>query len=214
MNWIPSTNNPFASAFGYRVAWNGSYWIAVGGDTNSIAKSYDGMNWTPSTNNPFPSSYAYSVAWNGTYWIVGALNTGGIFTSTDGMNWISANKIAGGGIVFPNSISAIASRRVLPNIGTKISGNFQAGPTGPYARGGVGDYYIDTSGQELYKFYTATGPSGPTGGWTGIMPIGSQALYTPADPSKWASTAPTTVQQAIDRMAALLYTLNSDTAIP
>lgn len=38
--------------------------------------------------------------------------------------------------------------------------------------------------------------------------------YTPGDSSKWASPAPTTTQQALDRMASLLYTLNTSTAIP
>jgi hypothetical protein len=35
--------------------------------------------------------------------------------------------------------------------------------------------------------------------------------YTPGDASKWASTPPTTQQQALDRMAALLFTLHSAT---
>jgi hypothetical protein len=214
MNWINSTDNPFSGNSVSAIAWNGAYWVAVGANNDNsvcMAKSYDGMTWTSSSNNPFNGGKAYGISWNGSLWVtvgINGSNTVSIATSPDGMNWTSTSN------VFPQGGGCVAARRVLPSVGTKILGNFQAGPTGPYARGGVGDYYIDTSGQELYKFYTATGPSGPTGGWTGIMPIGSQALYTPADPSKWASTAPTTVQQAIDRMAALLYTLNSDTAIP
>lgn len=38
--------------------------------------------------------------------------------------------------------------------------------------------------------------------------------YTPADGTKWADPDPTTIQGALDRMAALLYTLNSNTPIP
>jgi len=45
-----------------------------------------------------------------------------------------------------------------------------------------------------------TGPTGPTG------PAGPS--YTPVTTSYWAGSAPATAQQAIERMAALLYTLN------
>ena len=44
------------------------------------------------------------------------------------------------------------------------------------------------------------GPTGPTG------PAGPS--YTPVTTSYWAGSAPATAQQAIERMAALLYTLN------
>jgi hypothetical protein len=42
-----------------------------------------------------------------------------------------------------------------------------------------------------------TGPTGPTG-----------PSYTPVTTSYWAGSAPATAQEAIERMAALLYTLN------
>jgi hypothetical protein len=51
-------------------------------------------------------------------------------------------------------------------------------------------------------------------GWTGILPLGTQSLYTPGNVAKWAIPRPTTIQQSLDRMAALLYTLNGNTAIP
>lgn len=51
----------------------------------------------------------------------------------------------------------------------------------------------------------ASGPTGPTG------PGGS---YTPATPSVWAGAGPTGTQEAIDRLANLLYTLNGGTPIP
>ncbi len=38
--------------------------------------------------------------------------------------------------------------------------------------------------------------------------------YVPSDGTKWADPDPTTVNEALDRMAALLYTLNSNTPIP
>jgi hypothetical protein len=42
-----------------------------------------------------------------------------------------------------------------------------------------------------------TGPTGPAG-----------PSYTPVTSSYWAGSAPATTQEAIERMAALLYTLN------
>jgi hypothetical protein len=52
---------------------------------------------------------------------------------------------------------------------------------------------------------SSAGMTGPTG------PAGS---YTPANPSVWAGAGPTGTQDAIDRLANLLYTLNGGTPIP
>jgi hypothetical protein len=52
---------------------------------------------------------------------------------------------------------------------------------------------------------TGAGPTGPTG------PAES---YTPAAPSVWAGAGPTGTQDAIDRLANLLYTLNGGVPIP
>ena len=52
---------------------------------------------------------------------------------------------------------------------------------------------------------TGAGPTGPTG------PASS---YTPATPSVWAGAGPTGTQDAINRLASLLYTLNGGTPIP
>ena len=38
--------------------------------------------------------------------------------------------------------------------------------------------------------------------------------YSPSAPANWAGTAPATVHDAIDRIAALLVTLNGGNAIP
>ncbi|MEK6833844.1 MAG: hypothetical protein AABY32_07410, partial [Nanoarchaeota archaeon] len=42
----------------------------------------------------------------------------------------------------------------------------------------------------------------------------SGIAYVPGASASWASPAPTTAQQALDRMAALLKTLNGGVAIP
>lgn len=54
---------------------------------------------------------------------------------------------------------------------------------------------------------TGTGPTGPTG------PT-SPTEYVPPTPSIWVGSAPTTTQDAINRMANLLYTLNLNVPIP
>jgi hypothetical protein len=79
------------------IAWNGSYWVAVGregGSVISIIKSSDGVTWTPSTNSPFGAGGGYgmanAIAWNGTQWLVLGYSSGGTpisSTSTDGMTW-------------------------------------------------------------------------------------------------------------------------------
>lgn len=42
----------------------------------------------------------------------------------------------------------------------------------------------------------------------------THVTYTPASPSKWAGTPPSDAQSALDRMAALLFTLNGSVPIP
>jgi len=56
--------------------------------------------------------------------------------------------------------------------------------------------------------FEITGSLGVTIGMTGSL------SYTPADGSHWSDPDPTNVKDALDRMAALLYTLNSNTPIP
>jgi streptogramin lyase len=68
------------------------------------------------------------------------------------MNWTSANIRTTGGVI-PTAIRGIASRRVLPNVGTKPFGNFQAGATGSAPGiGSQGDYFIDTDQRQLKQF--------------------------------------------------------------
>jgi hypothetical protein len=64
----------------------------------------------------------------------------------------------------------------------------------------VNDIPVSTAGS------TGAGPTGPTGP--------ASAAYTPATPSVWAGAGPTGTQNAIDRLASLLYTLNGGTPIP
>jgi hypothetical protein len=154
LNWTPSTNNPFSGGLGFGIEWNGSMWVAVGYNTDNtvcIATSYDGMNWTNSSNNPFDGGEASGISWNGSLWIavgVDGSSTVYIATSIDGMTWTNSPST-----VFTTRGFIVASRRVLPYIGTKTSGNFQAGPTGATLNvGAIGDYFIDTKQRQLKKF--------------------------------------------------------------
>jgi hypothetical protein len=52
-----------------------------------------------------------------------------------------------------------------------------------------------------------SGPTGPTG------PIGPDS-YTPANAGHWANPSPTTISQAIDRLAATVFVLGGNTPIP
>jgi len=94
--WNVAANNPFGS-LGKAVAFNGSYWVAVGASpdyTISIAKSLDGITWTPSTNSPFYGNFGRGIAWNGFYWVAvgyNSDNTVSIAKSSDGMTWTNAN---------------------------------------------------------------------------------------------------------------------------
>jgi hypothetical protein len=45
----------------------------------------------------------------------------------------------------------------------------------------------------------------------GTINIVDQATYTAATPSSWAGAAPTTITAALDRLAALVKTLNAGT---
>ena len=53
-----------------------------------------------------------------------------------------------------------------------------------------------------------------TGSRIELPTISDGAVYSPSNPSDWAGTPPTTVQQALDRIANLIVTLNSGNPIP
>jgi hypothetical protein len=148
LTWEASTDDPFGpGGFGSAIAWNGSYWVVTGEGATTTAKSYDGMTWT--TYSPFSYS-ATGITWNGAKWVATTAdtnNTENIGTSPDGENWTTI-----GGVFGTGSGICMASRRVLPYVGT-TSNRFQAAPAAPTANvGAVGDYYIDTAKRQLTNF--------------------------------------------------------------
>ena len=98
---------------GFGIAWNGSLWVAVGAaGTDSIATSPDGITWTGRGATAF-SSGGYSVAWNGSLWVAVGQGTNTIATSVDGITWTGR-----GASIFTSVGNYVASRRVLPYVGT------------------------------------------------------------------------------------------------
>jgi hypothetical protein len=61
-NWIQSSS-AFFTSIGYMVAWNGFYFMAVGGTTISIATSSDGINWNSQAKGGLTWTTIYSVVW-------------------------------------------------------------------------------------------------------------------------------------------------------
>jgi hypothetical protein len=126
MTWTNSTDNPFSGGQGQGIAWNGSYWVAVGfnsGATVTIAKSTDGMTWTNATDNPF--SVGNGIAWNGSYWVAVGRNSAStvcIAKSTDGMIWTNStdNPFSGGqgqGIGWNGSYWVAVGRNIAETAG-------------------------------------------------------------------------------------------------
>lgn len=82
--------------------------------------------------------------------------------------------------------------------------------------GTLGDrLYLGSEGALQLPHYTAGfAQFDSSGNITSVSITATNVSYTAGTPSNWASTPPTTVQSAIDRMASLLQTLNGGTPIP
>jgi len=90
---VNSATNIFKVGGCTQVAWNGSKWLAVGGNGTGglIASSPDGIRWRvdlSGSGTPFSgmSRYVKAVAWNGSLWVGGGSN-GTIVISSDGKTW-------------------------------------------------------------------------------------------------------------------------------
>ena len=93
LTWRGVTNSTSIFTTAYKVAWNGTIWLAAGTGTFSIAYSSDGINWTgvPFSTNTLTT--CYDIAWNGTIWT--AVGTGlyhTIASSPDGFFWMGRGK--------------------------------------------------------------------------------------------------------------------------
>ena len=61
-NWI-QTSSAYFTSNGYMVAWNGFYFMAVGGSSIFIATSSDGINWNSQAAGGLTWTAIYSVVW-------------------------------------------------------------------------------------------------------------------------------------------------------
>ena len=186
INWTSVTQNDIYK--GTSIASNGSIVVAAGavafGDGgNAIAYSSSPQptsTWDPaySANVIFYDAIgsiqtSYSVTW-GDKWVAGgSAGLSAVAYSTDGINWLEGTSTF-------SRCYAVASNRVLPNIGqggTRGSGTGITGPTGPAgSTGAMGPAGTATNtGATGPTGYTGpagsgtgdTGPTGPAGGGTG-----------------------------------------------
>ena len=134
------------SSLGNQVAWNGSLWVATGLGTNTLAYSTDGSNWTGVGTSIF-STQGIGIGWNGSVWVAGGQGTNTLATSPDGINWTGR-----GSNLFSISGAGFASRRVLPYIGTRITGGIVFDTSGAILPSGVFRNQAGTSNAPSYTF--------------------------------------------------------------
>ena len=202
--------------YGYDVlnfCSNGFIWLAgiIANVSNCILYSYDGYTWAAADLGPSGNTCCRSITYNGKVFIaclvrITPFNLDTNFqlvSSTDGINW---SDLPAGESFFVNGARSIVSRTLLPI--SVINGN--VGPTG--ATGVTGPTgYTGNTGDTGYT--GNTGDTGYTGNTGDTGPAGANS-YTPSNSGNWDNPAPTTITGALDRMASLLYTLNSNGVIP
>ena len=123
-NIIPTSGLIFENGIGRGISWNGSYWLAVGNNsdlTTTIAVSYSksGAFWSKCEQNPFDGTgVGFDIIWSNSYWIAvgGPLTTTVatttvIATSTNGINW--------------NQITTYADLFICRTISVYNSNNFE-----------------------------------------------------------------------------------------
>jgi hypothetical protein len=175
--WNASTNgNSIFTNDAREAAWNGSLWVAGGAGTNCFAWSSDGKTWNGSTSgnsifNP-QNSRVFTVAWNGSVWLAGGGGTGRLAYSSDGINW---NQSTSGNSIIDGTVYGVASRRVLPYVGSSSLGRpiyadqySSAGGTGYMlvnkGAGSTGIQYSNalTIGPSIQTVFGASGTTGPS----------------------------------------------------
>jgi hypothetical protein len=127
-----NTSGPRFTVEGDGVAYNGTTWVAVGGDstsTNTIKYSLNGMTWSNSTGSGFATG-GCNVAWNGRLWVaVGddATANGSIKYSLNGISWSNSASGAflqeGRGIAWNGNMWVAAGIDSLPTSTLKYSYN-------------------------------------------------------------------------------------------
>ena len=95
INWTASTTSGDIDLAS--IAWNGSYWLAVGGNTTTspnVLQSYDGINWSETVNVGGDGTYLSALCWNGSFWVMSGNSY--TYTSTDAITWTSSIALSDG----------------------------------------------------------------------------------------------------------------------
>jgi hypothetical protein len=74
----------------YKVAWNGSLWIAVGTGDNVIVTSVDGINWI-GRGKPAGFDGVLGISWSGKQWLALGYGSTSMAVSYDGINWTAVS---------------------------------------------------------------------------------------------------------------------------
>ena len=138
-DWLATTGVNYLVARG--IAFNGSYWIAVGASSNIIYSS-DGQHWY-NTTKVFDG---YGVAWNGSYWVVVGNPLFGyyhIIYSSDGQNWYDSTTLNDAiGIAWNGSYWVAIGTDIIYSYDAKIWSNSSSGG---FAASGIawnGSYWV------------------------------------------------------------------------
>ena len=227
LTWTTNTSQPSITG----AIYNGSIWVAgtwapTASGHSTLLYSYDGLTWTdsPTSNTIFPQG-AYTgesgFAWNGIVFVALVGATSNVLGySYDGITWYaSANGnsiISGAG----NQVGNVTfNGQYFVVLGTDSPNLFG------YSLDGI-TWYSSSSGNTLFTSTSGVDIAsrnvlpllperiipGPTGA-TGPGAPAANVSYTPGNSAYW-NGSPTTVQGAIDRLAAKVYALSGNVAIP
>jgi hypothetical protein len=210
-NWSNCLSGGFAQGTGYKVAWNGSIWVASGESAtllNTIQWSNDGKHWNDiifgGFNSDSPSSGGYGIVWTGTTWLATGFDLDPIDTiqhSTDGKTWISSEGLGfssgGGGITsFGGLHIAVGGSSNFIQYSTNIA-DWTVVPNAPNVNADVatntnGSLWIavggDGSGTTTKTIYYSVNPTVawthiPSGGFNNGTNAGGRAIIW--DGTKW-----------------------------
>jgi hypothetical protein len=190
------------------LASNGS--LIVAGGINYMAYSTNGTTWTQvDLSSYFAALYGTinSVAWNGLSWVIaGSTNSGPpsynasgvVLYSSDASTWYNSNATS----LFPFYSGQTYS--VGWNGSTWIVGGQTSSGNPAFA------YSLDGATWTLQANYPLTANTNCITPRR-QLPYNSvlNMPYVPTYPSIWVSSIPTTIGKALDRMAALLSTINT-----
>jgi len=218
LTWTTNTSQPSISA----AIYNGSIWVAgtwapAASGHSTLLYSYDGLTWTDSatSNTIFPQgayTAASGFAWNGTVFVALVGPTSNVLGySYDGIVWYASTNgnsvISGAGNQVGN---VVYNGRYFVVLGTDS----------PNLLGYSADGIIWTSSSSGNTLFTST--SGVDIASKNVLPLlpsadvqspASYVVYTPGNSAHW-NGSPTTAQGAIDRLAAKVYALSGNVAIP